>query len=261
MEVKIVQNEEKVIDQLWKIIEKSSNEAIQENSVFRVGLSGGSLIKYLANGAENSNTDWSKWQLYFCDERFVDETNEDSTFGQYKKLLIPKTKLTESQFVIINRSLSLEDCAKDYERQIFEKFGLEKVQFQYETLFLVFFITNFLPRRLSQFVTFFFMILYYLSIQPEVPKFDLLLLGMGPDGHTCSLFPGHPLLEEKTLLIAPISDSPKPPPERVTMTYPLINNAKLCLFPISGKGKAEMVKVIPCSVHFFQSTKEFQIRK
>lgn len=66
---------------------------------------------------------------------------------------------------------------------------------------------------------------------------------MGPDGHTCSLFPNHPLLNEKSLLIAPINDSPKPPPERVTMTYPLINNAKTCIFPICGKGKSEMVKV------------------
>lgn len=127
MEVIVVQNEGSVIERLWDLIETSANAAIQENSVFRVGLSGGSLIKYLANGAENAKTDWSKWQLYFCDERFVDESNEDSTFGQYKKLFLPKTQLTESQFVIINRSLSLEDCAKDYEQRIFKKFGIEKV--------------------------------------------------------------------------------------------------------------------------------------
>ena len=142
MEVIVVQNEGGVIERLWNLIETSANAAIQENSVFRIGLSGGSLIKYLANGAENAKTDWSKWQLYFCDERFVDESNEDSTFGQYKKLFIPKTQLTESQFVIINRSLSLEDCAKDYEQQIFKKFGIEKVGRDKEWLMVYFNLWN-----------------------------------------------------------------------------------------------------------------------
>lgn len=67
---------------------------------------------------------------------------------------------------------------------------------------------------------------------------------MGPDGHTCSLFPGHKLLDETSCLIAPISDSPKPPPCRVTMTYALINKAKCCAFAMAGQGKAEMVKRI-----------------
>lgn len=127
MEVIILRNESRLIELLWSKIERFATSSIAEKSVFRVGLSGGSLIKYLASGAENSTTDWSKWELYFCDERFVDETDEDSTFGQYKKLFIPKTSLNESQFVTINRSLSLDECAKDYERQIFEKFAIDKV--------------------------------------------------------------------------------------------------------------------------------------
>jgi 6-phosphogluconolactonase len=76
------------------------------------------------------------------------------------------------------------------------------------------------------------------------PVFDLILLGIGPDGHTASLFPGHELLSENDRWVAYIEDSPKPPPRRVTLTFPVINHAARVAFVAIGASKVQILSDI-----------------
>lgn len=80
----------------------------------------------------------------------------------------------------------------------------------------------------------------YAETLPDSP-FDVVLLGVGPDAHIASLFPGHPQLHVEDRLCAEVFDSPKPPPQRITLTYPALNDALATWFVVSGKDKAEAV--------------------
>ncbi|XP_067001153.2 6-phosphogluconolactonase [Anabrus simplex] len=201
--IAIKESETDVITELCDLIQDIASKAIEKDDVFKVGLSGGSLTKFLAYGLPKIETDWSKWRLFFCDERVVPTENADSTYGVYKTSLIGRVPLTEDQFVKIDPHLTAEEAAKDYIQKMCVYFPPD-----------------------------------------SLPRFHLLLLGMGPDGHTCSLFPDHRLLDETSVWVAPITNSPKPPSSRITLTFPVINNAECCIFALAGAAKADIVKRI-----------------
>ena len=73
------------------------------------------------------------------------------------------------------------------------------------------------------------------------PKFDVLMLGVGPDGHVASLFPGYPQLEVTDAAAVAVHDSPKPPPTRVSLTFPRLDRAREIWFVVSGEDKADAV--------------------
>ncbi|CAD5116586.1 DgyrCDS5463 [Dimorphilus gyrociliatus] len=183
------------------IIEKS-NEAIKKNGFFRVGLSGGSLVKFLSEELPKKNIEWSKWKIFFCDERHVPEDHPECTFTLYDKSLFSKVGIPKENVFKNDSNLTVEQAAERYEKLIKEEF------------------------------------------ETDSPRFDMLLLGMGPDGHTCSLFPNHQLLNVKDKIVAFIKDSPKPPPERITLTMPILLNCDNAVFCSCGDGKKEMVKEV-----------------
>ena len=73
------------------------------------------------------------------------------------------------------------------------------------------------------------------------PRFDIIHLGMGEDGHTASLFPGHSALQYQSAVVA-VLNAPKPPPERLTLSLPVLNTARAVLFMVQGAGKQQALE-------------------
>ncbi|KAF5103712.1 hypothetical protein D0Z03_000084 [Geotrichum reessii] len=199
---------------------KQQNEAIKAHGDFSIALSGGSLVSVLRKGLlDHPEINWAKWTIFFADERIVPLDHEDSNYGLTKRELLDYLPVQPRVFTIsaelIAAGATSEKVASHY---------AEVLDNNLNTVSVFVDKTNTTSRT--------------------VPKFDLVLLGCGPDGHTCSLFPGHALLNEKKLTVAAIEDSPKPPPRRITLTKPVLQGASQIAFVAEGAGKAEILKRI-----------------
>jgi len=197
-----------VVDALASFILKAQKEAIEKKDRFTVALSGGSLPKMLKGLIPLPGIKWDKWQVFYADERIVPLDHPDSNHALCSKELFSEIPLPQNNIHAIDYSLAddLEELSDEYERQLIKEFAQKD--------------------------------------SARFPVFDLILLGMGPDGHTASLFPGHELLTESDRWVAYVEDSPKPPPKRITFTFPAINHALRVVFVATGSSKVSTLSTV-----------------
>lgn len=147
-------------------------------------------------------------QVYYADERVVPLDDKDSNHKLCMDVLFSKVTIPSENIHHIDTTHldDLEELADEYEQQLASGFGSKD--------------------------------------SARFPVFDVILLGLGPDGHTASLFPGNRLLVEQGRWVAYLEDSPKPPPKRITLTYPVINHANKIAFVATGESKQDVLAEI-----------------
>ncbi len=184
-------------------------KAVAERGRFFCSLSGGRTplagYRVLAAPEISSKVEWGKVHVFWGDERCVPEGHPDRNDEAALDALLRRVPIPSDN---IHRVPATEpDAAQRYESELLRVFS-----------------STFKESSLS-------------PSSSGIPRFDLILLGLGPDGHTASLFPGHPAVEEKTRLVVRVDGAPKPPPARVTFTLPLLNAARHVAFLVTGKDK------------------------
>lgn len=195
-------------DSLADYILKAQRESIDKRGRFTIAISGGSLPKTLTALIAKPGVKWDKWHVFYADERVVPLNDPDSNHHLATGTLYSQVPIPRDNIHTIDPDLldDLEELADAYEKELIRKFAQKD--------------------------------------SARFPIFDLILLGVGPDGHTASLFPGHALLSEEDRWVAYIDDSPKPPPRRLTLTLPVINHAARVVFVATGAGKAQILSAI-----------------
>lgn len=183
------------------------SEAAEANGRARIAISGGSTPKaafqLLADPeqAYRKRMPWDALELFWVDERTVPPDHPDSNFNMTRQALLDHVPLQSQQIHRIEGELQPEAAAARYESELRNAFRLEGA---------------------------------------ETPRFDLISLGMGDDGHTASLFPHTAAIHEMGRLVT-ANHVPQKDTWRITLTWPVINQARSVFFLIAGADKAERV--------------------
>jgi 6-phosphogluconolactonase len=196
-----------------------AHRAIASSGRFTVSLSGGSTPKALYSelaGPKFASLPWNKIFFFWGDERHVPPSSLDSNYRMVNNALLSKVPVPpENIFRVRAEQKDADAVAQEYEKVVSEFFQLKPGQF---------------------------------------PRFDLVLLGLGPDGHTASLFPGSKGLKE-TQRIFIANRVERMDTDRLTFTYPVLNAAACDMFLVSGEGKKEKIRQILEEHQDFPATK------
>lgn len=208
-QITVVPTKADLVQTACEIIAAAAAMSIGRRRYFRIALAGGSTPRDIyAALAADPYIDWRFWQIFWSDERCVAPSSPDSNYRMAKATLLDRLA-TPPPFVVRMAGDSEPDAAAaDYARAVRELVPAN-------------------PR----------------SGAGDLPRFDIVLLGMGADGHTASLFPHTPALDERDRLVV---SNPGPPPHtmRLTFTYPLINASRRILVLVSGAEKAETLRAV-----------------
>ena len=182
-----------------------ASTAIRDHEKFSVALSGGSTPKSLYSVLAKATLSWEKIFFFWSDERHVPPDHPESNYRMAKEALLSIVPVPpENIFRVRAEEKDANVVARDYEEALRSFFRLRPGEF---------------------------------------PRFDLILLGLGPDGHTASLFPNTPALNEtKRLVVANWVEKFKT--NRITFTYPVLNYAACVIFLVSGGDKSEIVREV-----------------
>ncbi len=209
-EIQIVENGEAVSRAAAEMMVNLALKELKSKEPFTVALSGGSTPKnmfaVLANDAAlREQMPWDSVHFFWGDERHVPPDHADSNYRMTNEVMLSRVPVPpENIHRIRAENPDAGKAAEDYEQELRGFFKLETEQ---------------------------------------LPAFDCVFLGMGPDGHTASLFPGTKALHErKRLVVSNWVD--KFQSFRITLTAPVLNNADLVIFLVSGEEKAEPLRVV-----------------